>query len=274
MTPPDDPRPHVAATYNAAADSYDDAMNSFWDRFGRGTVERLNLAPGARVLDVCCGSGASALPAAERVGATGHVLGVDLAENLLALARAKASARGLANAEFRSGDLLDLGLPENHFDAVVCVFGIFFVPDMPAAVRALWRVVRPGGRLAITTWGPRFFEPATTTFWESIRAERPDLYKGFRPWDSICDPTSLAALLAAGGATPADVVAVAGEHPIPTPEAWWAAVLGTGYRGTLDQLDPAARERVRAANLSYIRDSGFRSVEANVVYAVATKPAS
>ena len=52
---------------------------------------------------------------------------------------------------------------------MVCVFGIFFVPDMPAAVRALWHVVRPGGRLAITTWGPRFLEPASTAFWNAVR---------------------------------------------------------------------------------------------------------
>jgi hypothetical protein len=67
------------------------------------------------------------------------------------------------------------------------------------------------------------------------------------------------------------VVAEAGEHPIPTPEAWWAAVLGSGYRGTLEQLDSAARERVRQANLDYIRRSGLRAVEANVVYAIANK---
>jgi SAM-dependent methyltransferase len=66
------------------------------------------------------------------------------------------------------GDMLDLRLPGLHFDAVVCVFGIFFVPDMVVAVRALWQLVRSNGQLAITTWGPRFFEPATTAFWNSI----------------------------------------------------------------------------------------------------------
>jgi ubiquinone/menaquinone biosynthesis C-methylase UbiE len=156
MTTSDDAaaKARAAATYNAAADHYDDPANAFWERFGRRTIERLSLAPGARVLDVCCGSGASALPAAERVGPAGDVLGVDLAGDLLALARAKAAARGLRNAEFRLGDMLDLGVPAASFDAVVCVFGIFFVPDVAAAVRALWRCVRPGGRLAVTTLGP------------------------------------------------------------------------------------------------------------------------
>jgi len=112
MAAGDEAQVKAAATYNAAADAYDDPANAFWDRFGRRTVERLRLAPGARVLDACCGSGASAIPAAERAGPDGRVLGIDLAQNLLALARAKAAARGLRNIEFRTGDMLDLRLAE------------------------------------------------------------------------------------------------------------------------------------------------------------------
>lgn len=137
MGTPEDAKKKALATYNAAADSYDDPANVFWEHYGRRTVERLDLPFGARVLDVCCGSGASAIPAAENVGPDGSVLGVDLAENLLALARRKAKERGLKNVDFRSADMLDLGLPEASFDAVICVFGIFFVPDMKSAVREL-----------------------------------------------------------------------------------------------------------------------------------------
>ena len=271
MTSPTNAQARAAATYNAAADRYDDPANSFWERFGRRTIERLRPERGARILDVCCGSGASALPAAEAVGPQGSVLGIDLAANLLALARKKAAARGLRNTEFRQGDMLDLPLDGAQFDAVVCVFGIFFVPDMPAAVRSLWSAVRPGGRLAVTTWGPRFFEPATTAFWQSVRDVRPDLYKGFNPWDRICDPDSVVALLREGGVDAAEAVAEAGEHAIASPEAWWSAVLGSGYRGTFDQIDAAGRDHVREANLEYIRSSGIRAVEANVVYAIAPK---
>jgi ubiquinone/menaquinone biosynthesis C-methylase UbiE len=270
-TPADAARERARNTYNAAADTYDDPANSFWARFGRRTVERLHLRPGDRVLDVCSGSGASVLPAAETVGPSGSVVGIDLADNLLAHARAKAHARGLANVEFRTGDLLDLKLPHEAFDAVVCVFGIFFVPDMPLGLRELWTRVRRGGQLAITTWGPRWFEPATSAFWRAVQAERSDLYKGFNPWDRICEPPALAALFAQAGIPTPHIEAEANRHPIASPEAWWAAVLGSGYRGTFEQLDAAARERVRAANFEYIRASGTTSVEANVMYAVARK---
>jgi len=121
----------AAATYNAAADLFDHPTNTFRDRFGQTTINRLNLRPGQAALDVCCGSGASALPAAEAVGAQGRVIGVDLAENLLELARAKARQRGMAQAEFQVGDMMSLGFPDAAFDAVVCVFGILNLPLQP-----------------------------------------------------------------------------------------------------------------------------------------------
>src|SRR4051795_5281476 len=84
-----------AATYASTADHFDDPALSFWDRVGRQTVARIGLRPGDRVLDACCGTGSSALPGAQVVGATGHVLGLDLAEPALELARAKARAQGV-----------------------------------------------------------------------------------------------------------------------------------------------------------------------------------
>jgi len=264
----------AATTYNAASDHYDDPANSFWDRFGRRTVERLVLSPDSRVLDVCCGSGASAIPAAMAVGPDGSVLGVDLAENLLQLAKAKARNLGLTNIDFQRGDMVNLGLPDFHFDAVICVFGIFFATDMQAAVQELWRLVRPGGKLAITTWGPRFFEPVSTVFWNSVRKVRPKLYKGFNPWDRISDPDELSSILAGAGVNSAAVTLEIGTHSLRSPDDWWSMVLGSGYRGTIDELDVNEREQVRRDNLSFIRESGVTSVEANVIYAVAVKAAS
>lgn len=271
MSTLEDAKKKAATTYNAASDHYDHPANTFWGRYGRRTVERLGLAPGARVLDVCCGSGASAIPAAEIVGPGGSVVGVDLAENLLELARAKAKQRALENIDFQSGDLTNLPFPDDSFDAVVCVFGIFFVPDMEVALRELKRVVRTGGRLAITTWGPRFFEPATAAFWNSVRRVRPDLYKGFNPWDRISEVDQLRTLLNAAGLPDSEIVPESDFQPVSSPEEWWAMILGSGYRGTVDQLSAAEREQVRIENFDFIQQNSVRSLESNVVFAIAVK---
>ena len=261
----------AATTYNAAADNYD---AGFWDRYGRDTVARLYLRRGARVLDVACGSGAAALPAAEAVGSDGRVIAVDLADNMLRLGRAKASARGLNNIEFRIGDMMALGYPDRHFDAVICVFGVFFIPDMKALVGELWRMVKPVGTLAITTWGARVFEPMFSQWNEAVRAERPDLYAAFNPWDRITEPTAVAQLLNDAGVSAADVVAESGVQRLSIPEDWWTIVLGSGLRWTVEQLGPEAAERVMRQNLAWARKNAIDEIETNVIYALATKPAA
>jgi ubiquinone/menaquinone biosynthesis C-methylase UbiE len=178
------PRPQVELekTYNAAADHYDQPPVSFWDRYGQRTVDRLPLISGMAVLDVCCGMGASAIPAAERVGPTGKVIAVDLADKLLSKGSQRATEQGLTNIEFLRADLESLPFPDRTFDAVLCVFGIFFVTDLQGAIRELWRLVRPNGLFAITIWGRGLFEPADGLFWEAVRREDPELYGSIKPW--------------------------------------------------------------------------------------------
>ena len=261
----------AALTYNTAADLYDAPALSFWDRIGRHTVHQLSPQPGACVLDACCGSGSSAIPAALTVGPSGRVLGVDLAENLLRLGRSKAAQLGLSHTEFRIGDIEALDPTRESFDAVVCVLGIFFLPDMSAGVRHLWRLVRPGGQMAITTWGPRVLEPGSSAFWLAVRNERPELYKGYNPWDRINEPVALAAMLLEGGVQTAKIVAESGVQPLNSPEEFWTIALGAGYRSVIEQLDDASRERVRHATLDCICKQNARSVETNAIYAIARK---
>jgi ubiquinone/menaquinone biosynthesis C-methylase UbiE len=269
---PENAQDRAAFTYNAAADFYDASPLSFWDYFGRRTIELASLPSGSRVLDVCCGAGASALPAAEAVGPRGNVIGVDLAKQLLESARAKAIQRRLRNIEFEVGDMLSLRFSVASFDAAVCVFGIFFVPDMSKAVSELWSRLRPGGKLAVTTWGPNLFEPANDAFWCSIKNVRPDLYKGFNPWDRIDDPAGLWKILDEAGVASVKITAENRLHPIKAAEDWWTIVLGSGYRGTIEQLNLVERQKVKKANLAFIRDEKISAVETNVLYALATKP--
>jgi trans-aconitate methyltransferase len=151
------------------------------------------------------------------------------------------------------------------------VFGVFFVPDMIAAIQELWRMVRPGGKLAITSWGKQVFEPAAQTFWNAIEVERPDLVKKFAPWDRIDTCDSLKLLLEDSGATQIEVFSEVGVHELTSPEDWWTIVMGGGLRGTIDQLDPVVRERVQQANLHFLQTNEVNSLEIEVLYAIAKK---
>jgi SAM-dependent methyltransferase len=116
-------------------------------------VRRLGLAPGTRVLDVACGTGNLALPAA-RAGA--DVTGVDIATNLLDQARSRAAAEGLT-ARFDEGDAEKLPYPDASFDGVISMFGVMFAPLPERSAAELLRVCRPGGTIALANWTPGGF---------------------------------------------------------------------------------------------------------------------
>jgi SAM-dependent methyltransferase len=255
-------------TYGAAHAHFDAAPLGFWSRAGEGTVARLGLHPGAAVLDLCCGTGASAVPAARAVGPMGSVLGVDISKPLLDIARSKAQSERLAHVRFIEADMTELAFPEESFDAILVVFGIFFAPDMVAQVRALARMLRPGGVVAVTTWGACMFEPLYSVFLESVRAERawPAEY---RPWDRLTTPEEVYELMSSAGLSNATVELEASVETITTPEDWWNIVLGTGLRWFTDQLEPETAERVRQTNLACAL--GVPAVETNIIYALARK---
>ncbi|RTL59333.1 MAG: methyltransferase domain-containing protein [Sphingobacteriales bacterium] len=261
----------AANTYNAAADYFDDKALSFWNKYGTNTVNRLYQEPGMKVIDVACGSGASALPAALAVGESGNVVAIDLAQNLLDLGAAKAYRLGLQNIQFIMGDMTDLGYPDNSFDAVICVFGIFFVPDMASLLKELWRVIKPKGKLAVTTWGPNLFAPLYDVWKEEVKKERPDLYSSFNPWDRITDVQSLTELFNSAGIKTVDVVAENSSHILETPDDWWRIVLGSGFRWTIDKLGAEAAISVRNKNLEWIKTNNIKSIETNVIYGFASK---
>lgn len=262
----------AARAYSAAADHYDRPALGFWDRWGEATVSRLALTPGQKVLDLCCGAGGSAIPAARAVGPEGQVLAVDLAVPLLELGRAKAAGERLANIEFRAGDATSSGLPGESFDAVACVFGVFFAKNVPAFVAEMWRLARPGGTLAVTTWGQGWCEPASTVFWESVRDVDTALFRGFNPWDEITTPDKLEGLFTRAGIDGARADAVSGEQVLERPEDFWDVVLGSGFRATVDALQPEQRDLVHDRVVSTLRSRDIRTLQVDVVFGTATKP--
>jgi SAM-dependent methyltransferase len=115
-------------------------------------VELAGVGTGARVLDVATGNGEPALTAARRARPGGLVIATDQSAGMLAIARERAAALGIANVDFRQTDGESLALSERDFDAIVCRWGLMFMPDFSGALQTMHRLLRAGGRLAIAVW--------------------------------------------------------------------------------------------------------------------------
>ncbi len=131
-----------------------------WDEFFDRSLAFLNhrlvgdarLRPGHHVLDLGSGTGYPALLAAQVVGPRGRVIGIDLAEQMLAVAERKAARLGLTNIAFRTGDATTLPFDMASFDAVTSRFCLMFLPDIPRAAAEIARVLKPGGWVAAAVW--------------------------------------------------------------------------------------------------------------------------
>ncbi|MDQ1600393.1 MAG: hypothetical protein QOD68_1867 [Actinomycetota bacterium] len=150
-----DPREMVAGVFERSAPTYDAVGVAFFTDVGRRLVAMAEVQPGERVVDLGCGRGAALFPAATAVGPTGTALGIDLAPTMVALTRADARVRGLANVSVEMGDAQEPGLTSGRYDVVLSSLTVFFLPDPLAGLRAWRDAVVDGGRLAVTTFAGR-----------------------------------------------------------------------------------------------------------------------
>jgi SAM-dependent methyltransferase len=130
--------------WNAVSEAYESAIGPLTAQSAEIMLDTAGVAPGCNVLDVCTGHGVLALAATQR-GA--RVCALDFAEAMVAAAH-----RNVPTAECRQGDAQDLPYAENTFDAVVCGYGIIHLPEPDRALVEMRRVLRPGGRVAISIW--------------------------------------------------------------------------------------------------------------------------
>jgi ubiquinone/menaquinone biosynthesis C-methylase UbiE len=217
---------------------------------------------GARVLDVACGTGIVARLAAERVGRTGQVTGLDLNPGMLAVARALPPPSG-ALITWQEGTAVALPFPDATFDLVCCQQGLQFFPDRLVALREMHRVLVPGGRLALSVYGPLARNPAAQALAQALAqhgyAEAAAIK---RAEHALSDAGALRALLTQAGFHDVAIRPVSLTILLPSPQAYvqiqlsatpLAAVVGDLETHTRDALV----EEVSRALRPYVGEEGL-----------------
>jgi ubiquinone/menaquinone biosynthesis C-methylase UbiE len=217
---------------------------SIFEPWARAVLRVHRPAPASAVLDVACGTGIGARLAAGLVGRTGHVVGVDADDAMLAVARATGGAREEAPIEWRQTDARALPFSASAFDHVLCFEGLQFFPDRPAALREMRRVLRPGGVLVATVWGPLEANPAYHALAEGLtRFVTPEA--GRLPPFVLSDAATIRALVAEAGFHDVTVTLETLGLALPSAEAFvdWIAAGGPTTRHNLAKLgDDRRRE--------------------------------
>ena len=245
--------------------------DKLWDPMGRDVVEAAVLQPGEKVLDACCGTGAATLPAALAVGPEGTVDGVDLSTGLLRIAAANLGERGILNTTLTEADVTQWR-GHRTFDAVLCSYSMFFFGDMDAGVEHLASMLRPGGRIVMSTWVEGALEPFAGLILAAAIKERPRL-AGVEPLPNqnmgrVNSAEKFTAWLSERGLEDISVT----QHPLTLTvddTMAWNLVMGSGWR-TLLPRDPEAIARVRRDFMASV--GPVSEMNSNALIATASAP--
>lgn len=223
----------IKCIFDTVADGYDNPALQLFPRSAEHLVRHLGLSGHEHVLDFACGTGTVSLRMAGQLP-RGRVTGIDLSDGMLAQAARKAVAQAADNVDFRRMDIDALDFPDRHFDAAASGFGVFFLPDMAGGLRRVARCLKPGARVALSSFADGAFAPLDTLFLERIRrygVEPPPL-----SWKRLDQPEKIRALFADSGLETSAVHRERAGYYLDDADAWWDLLWHSGYRGLLDRL--------------------------------------
>ena len=241
----------VKALFDSVAERYDNPHMRYFPAAAVRLVQHLAPRPGDRILDVATGTGHVALAVARAVQPDGRVQAIDLSPRMLDRAFINLQRAGLSNVDLHEMDASRPDFASHSFDALTCSFGLFFLPDMLSALREWRRVLRPGGRLLLTSFTQNAFMPLAARFLDRLAAFGVDTRE--ERWRRLAEPAECEDLLRTAGFTDVQITTEQLGFHLDGPEDWWTIIQSSGYRGLLDALDEDARTPFREQHLAELR---------------------
>jgi len=267
----------IRTVFNTVAQGYDSPALRFFAFAADRLVDRVRIAPGEKVLDVAAGTGMVTVAAAQRAGPSGRVHAIDVAESMLERAEQNLRKMSPGNVDIHIMDAGHLEFRSNYFHVVCCGFGLFFMPDMGAALNDWVRVLQPGGRLILSSFHTGSFQPMTEMFRERLNSysvQLPDPEKPFG-WYRLSETGTCRQLLADAGLEEISVEVDQLGYHLGCVDDWWEVVWNSGYRSLLDQLDAGQLGRFKQEHLAELQplvtDKGLW-LNVEVIFASGRKP--
>lgn len=226
----------IRQTFDSVAEVYGHGGCRFFHDAGQAMAALHLLNGHEHVLDVASGTGAAAIPLAQKL-VDGRVSALDFSAGMLAQAALYAQSAGLHNLDFQVGDMTALPFPEQHFDHANCAFGLFFVEDMAGLLRHIASKVKPGGRVMISGFCGDSFMPLAMLTIEGLRRYGIDVPEQPFGWKRMAEVQQLHALFAAAGLTDVRIERRSLGYYI-SAEGWWEVLWNAGFRGLVAKLGP------------------------------------
>ncbi len=261
-------------TFDTVSGGYDGGALRFFPQSAQSMVGLLDLRGDEHALDVACGTGHASLAVA-RMLPNGRVTGVDFSVGMLDQARRKAAAQRISHIDFLERDMTALGFPADSFDVALCAFGLFFVDDLDAQLAHVASVVKPGGKVVISSFQEEhYFHPL-----RELMLARLSTYGIAIPpqvWKRVGNEGACSALFSRAGLTNTRVESRNVGYYLDGAEQWWDVIWNGGFRRLVSQLPEDARERFKSEHLNEIEALTSRDgiwLDVGVLYTVGTKPA-
>ena len=268
-----DEKQAITSVFNLVAKKYDNPSLRFFSFCADKLVDYAKIAPNQKVLDVATGTGMVAIAAAQTLRDSGRVQAIDLSENMINQAQGNLKRAGFDNVDFHVMDAENLDFKNNYFDVITCSYGLFFMPDMSAALKSWLRVLKPGGKLIFTSFAPSAFQPLSDIFIKNL-AEY-DIVPPTPRWLQLAEEELCKKILTDNGFENPQVTQTQLGYHLEKFDNWWEVIQSAGYRGLYEQLAHEHRKEFEEKHKSEIEkimtDDGLW-MDVQTLFSSALKP--
>jgi len=248
-------KPNMLSTvtpWDMVAEGYAETTMKLFRTYAEKALEIADVCEESAILDVACGPGTLPLLVADKVKS---VHAIDFSELMIKQFKKTVYARGFDNIQIYCGDGQDLPFSDGMFDAAFSMFGLMFFPNRTQGYSEIYRTLKPGGKVVISSWAPVSDSPVMQTMFGAIKAMKPEIPEPQTDVESLENPVFFKAELQDTGFKHVEIVSVEGEYPINNIEEFWTdMVKGSApivmMKQGMSPDDWKVKERIALAYLS------------------------